>query len=79
MRTHKRKPLPLGDGVEFIRKLERAVEDGNPDLISTNLPKLKHYTKLYQDRMDQLTKIQFRARSIIEQHEPTAEDRGLKG
>ena len=75
MSEYKREPLPLADGVEFIKMLEKAVADGSPDLVSANMPKLIRYVKMYQDRIYQLSQIQFRARSIIDQHEPTAEDR----
>ena len=51
---------------------------GNADYVSLSLPKLKKYVHMYQNRIYQLAKIQFRAKSIIEQHEPSAEER-LKG
>ena len=78
MAKHKRKPLPIADGTAFIETLEQAVEDGNADLISANLPKLKDYVTMYQNRIFQLAKIQFRACTILEQHEPTFEER-MKG
>ena len=78
MSKYKRKPLPVFDGVAFIETLEQAVEDGNAEFISKSLPKLKRYISLHQDRVYQLSQIQFRARTIYEQHEPAAEDR-LKG
>ena len=75
MGKHKRKPLPVLDGVAFLQTCEQAIEDGNADYVSVSLPKLKTYVSMYQDRIYQLSQIQFRARSIIEQHEPSAEDR----
>jgi hypothetical protein len=72
---YKRKSLPIADGTAFLKTLEQAVEDGNPDLIAANLPKLKRYIRMYQDRIYQLAATQFRARTILEQHEPSAEDR----
>ena len=29
MRTHKRKPLPLANGIESVKMLEQGAEDGN--------------------------------------------------
>jgi hypothetical protein len=78
MGKNKRKPLPTGDGMAFIETLEQAITDGDADLISANLPKLKRFISMYQDRIFQLSQIQFRACTIIEQHEPSAADR-LKG
>ena len=72
---YKRKPLPIADGTAFIKTMEQAVAEGNPDFIAANLPKLREYIRMYQDRVHQLSLIQFRARSIIDQHEPSAEDR----
>ena len=78
MSKYKRKPLPIADGTAFIEMLEQAVEDGNPDLIAANLPTLKRYVSMYQARIFQLSQIQFRARTILAQHEPSFEDR-IKG
>jgi len=76
MSKYKRKPLPsLDDGLPFIEMLEQAVEDGNADLVSAKLPKLIRFIKMYQGRIYQFVKIQFRARSIIDQHEPAVADR----
>jgi len=68
----------LQDGTAFIETLEQAVADGNADLISENLPKLKRYISMYQDRIYQLAATQFRPRTIVDQHEPSAADR-VKG
>ncbi len=75
---YKKTPLPIADGVAFIETLEQAVKDGNPDLIAANLPKLKRYISMFQDRNFQLSEIQQRARIIEQQHEPSFEDR-MKG
>jgi hypothetical protein len=75
---YKRKPLPIADGTAFLKTLEQAVEEGDADLIAANLPKLKRYISMYQDRIYQLAKVQQRARDILNQHEPSAEER-LKG
>jgi hypothetical protein len=79
MSKYKRKPLPIADGTAFIEVLEQGVAEGNADLIAANLPKLKEYVQLYQDRIFQLAQIQFRACTILEQHEPSAAERGLQG
>jgi hypothetical protein len=41
MSEYKKKSLPIADGTAFIKMLEQAVEDGNPDLIAANLPSSK--------------------------------------
>jgi hypothetical protein len=74
MSKYKREPLPSLDGVAFSEMLEQAVEDGNADLISAKLPKLIRFIKMYQDRIYQFVKIPFRARTIYEQHDPSAAD-----
>jgi len=75
---YKRKPLPIADGVAFLKTLEQAVSEGNADMIAANLPKLKEYISMYQERIYQLALAQQRARDILNQHEPSAADR-LKG
>jgi len=72
---YKRKPLPIADGVAFLKTLEQGVAEGDADLIAANLPKLKRYISMYQDRIYQLAATQFRARTILDQHEPSAADR----
>jgi len=48
---YKRKPLPIADGALLIELLEQEVSAGNASLIAANLPTLKRYVKLYQDRI----------------------------
>ena len=75
MGKHKRKPLPVMDGVPFLETCEQAIVDGNAGFISANLAKVRRFVVMYQNRIYQLSPIQFRARGIIEQHEPSAEKR----
>jgi len=67
--------LPFQDGERFIETCEKAVQEGNADFISQNLPMLRKLIGQYQDRAYELAQLQQRARVIVDQHEPSAEER----
>ncbi len=67
--------LPFQDGESFIEKMEQAAQEGEADLIKENIPKLRQIVHLYQERALELAKLQLRARTILEKHEPPADKR----
>jgi len=64
--------LPIQDAEPFIAKLEQAVQEGDADFIEANMPRLERLIALYQERIHELAQLQYRARTIREQHEPPA-------
>ena len=66
---------PYKDGEPFIAKLEEAVIEGDADFIEANMPRLETLIARLQDRAAELALLQYRARSVREQHEPPADKR----
>ena len=67
--------LGYQNGEAFIRRLEHAQEDGNADAVSLNIERLRKLIADLQDRSQELAQLQYRARSILERHEPAADQR----
>lgn len=53
--------LPLLDGEPFIKMLEQGIEDGRADYIEANMPRLREIILLYQERIAELSQLQYRA------------------
>ena len=70
--------LPLADGLPFIETVEKALAAEMPDTryIDEVIPKLEKLAEQYQTRIFQLAQLQFRVRTILDQHEPPADKRG---
>jgi hypothetical protein len=68
----------MDSGQSFLAQLEQSVADGNADTIGANVPALRKLIGQYQDRIFELANLQFRARQILEQHEPSADERGRR-
>jgi hypothetical protein len=71
-----RDELPMDSGESHLSQLEQSVADGNADTVGANLPALRKLIGQYQDRIIELANLQYRARLILEQHEPSADERG---
>ena len=59
----------------MLADYQEAVAAGNADFIDANLARLEGLISLYQDRILDLAKLQYRARVIRDQHERSAADR----
>lgn len=63
--------LPAFDGEPFIAALEeRGIEQADPDYIAANVPRLRRLIAALQERVYELTQLQYRARVVLERHEP---------
>ncbi|MCY2927445.1 MAG: hypothetical protein NT031_18815 [Planctomycetota bacterium] len=72
----KRTRLPAGDGEPFIAALEEhGVEAGDPDYVAANVPKLRRLIGDLQDRIYELSQLQYRARVVLDRHEPDCSTR----
>ena len=67
--------LPIGDGETFVIMLEPAATDGNAEIIGANLPRLRALVAQLQERATEIALLANRERLLIEQHEPTADER----
>lgn len=65
----------MHDGEAFIARLEQSIEEGNADHVEANMDRLERLIAQYQDRIYELTSLQYRARLIRDRHEPSAEKR----
>ena len=63
------------DGKTFVERLERAQAEGDADAVSRNVDRLRQLIATLQDKSQELADLQYRARSILEQHEPSAAER----
>lgn len=70
--------LPMGDGEEFIAGLEVALEEGDTQYIDHHMPRLERLIGQYQSRTYELARLEYRARLVREQHEPSAHNRTKK-
>ena len=73
--TMPRTTLGYLDGEPFLASLERAQADGDTEFVAAHMPRLERLVAQYQDRIYELSKLQYRARMIHEHHEPSAEMR----
>lgn len=68
--------LPMQDGEPFIATLEQyGIEQADPDYVAANVPKLRKLIAALQERIHELTLLQYRARVILDKHEPDCETR----
>ena len=63
----------------YVAQLERGVNEGRPDYISANLPWLRQIIRSFMDWQEKIAQMEYRARRIIEQHEPSASERLTRG
>lgn len=72
----KRTRLPAFDGEPFIAALEEyGIEQADPDYIAANVPRLRRLIAALQERIYELTQLQYRARLVLDRHEPDCETR----
>ena len=67
--------LPMNDGEPLIARLEQSQEDGDADHVEGNMERLERLIAQYQDRVHELTDLQYRARLVRDRHEPPAQRR----
>jgi len=68
-------PLPPNDGNAWIRKLEQAQEEGRPDFIEENMPRIERLIARLQERAYEIAQAQYRLRVIRDRHEAPASKR----
>ena len=73
------KQLGYLDGEPFIAQMEQAVQDGDADLVAANMLRLRQLIDDYAMRMYEIAQLSFRARTIVQQHEPPAAERSQHG
>ena len=60
----------------LIASLERGIDDGRPDFIGANIPRLEKLIADLQEASLRLARLQHRARIVRDRHEPPARERG---
>ena len=68
MHTYRTLPLPPRDGEPFLHTVEQAIRSGTADsqFFNTANPKLRRYIAMYEARIEQLTRLQRRAKLIVD-------------
>lgn len=60
------------DGEPFIARLEQSQEDGDADHVEGNVDRFERLIAQYQNRIPELTDLQYRARLTRDKYEPSA-------
>ena len=68
MHTYRTLPLPPRDGEPFLHTVEQAIRSGTADtqFLNTANPKLRRYIAMYEVRIEQLTRLQRRAKLVVD-------------